>query len=255
MPADFLGRAEAQQVVRNASAQTELSAQHVVNSEDVALVDVVHDAPVGQLGKRVEVMVPVALGVEEGLMSVGPQLLHDRLQRRPEDVVEMLEGNERHATAMHPEPDRHVLVRIGSGEREVREVRHEGFAGGQHLLRTFAQVVDQSQVAAQLVGDEVQRRAEHPGDRGDRAALGTQPRLLHAPRGEELHHGHRALHQREIVLERDRFADGAQRPGDSGKPDVVEIAGGVLDQRVVFIRLHPGFFGRRLTVLMADVGR
>ena len=40
-------------------------AQHFMGFEDVSLVDVVDDAQVGQFGEGLEVMVPVALGVEQ----------------------------------------------------------------------------------------------------------------------------------------------------------------------------------------------
>ena len=51
--------------------------------EDVALVDVIDDAAGRQLGERFEVVVPLAFGVEERLVAVGPKLLDDRLDGRP----------------------------------------------------------------------------------------------------------------------------------------------------------------------------
>ena len=66
--------------------------QFVVRVEDVVLVAVEDDAAVGQFAEGVEVMVPFAFGVEQGLVAVLPELLDDRLERGPVVRVELSSG-------------------------------------------------------------------------------------------------------------------------------------------------------------------
>ena len=120
--ADLLGRARAEQVVGNAAAEAELLAQHAMGLDDVALVDVIDDAAGGQLGERFEVMVPLALGVEERLAAVGPKLLDDRLDGGPVDVLERSpakrRGRRRGASSSRwapGGPDRRSCGRRGTG--------------------------------------------------------------------------------------------------------------------------------------------
>ena len=156
---------------------------------------------------------------------------------------------------MHPESDGDVPVGVGRGQSKMCEVRHEGLTGRQDLVASLLQVIDKSQISAQLVGDEVHGRTQHPGDSGNSAALRTQSPLLFSPGLEELHHRHGPFDQREIVLERHGTVDGAQWNGNARQPDVVEVAGGVVDERVVFIRLHPRLVRWWFPVLMPHVGR
>ena len=58
---------------------------------------------------------------------------------------------------------------------------------------------------------------------------------LRAERVEVGQHGHGALHQGEVVAVGGRLADLADLGGDARQPDVVEEAGRVIDQRVVFV--------------------
>ena len=104
-------RADAEQVVGNAAADAELLAQHAMGLEDVALVHVIDDALLRQLGERLQVAVPLALGIEQRLAAVGPKLLDDRLDGRPIDVLKDLGRDEGDAAAVHPVADGHQPVR------------------------------------------------------------------------------------------------------------------------------------------------
>lgn len=84
---------------------------------------------------------------------------------------------------------------------------------------------------------------------------GTQPLFLDAPGLKEPHHRHGTADQRQIVREGHRPADGTQRLRHARKPDIVKEPRGVCDQRVVFARIHPRLFRRRLVVLVPHVGR
>ena len=78
----FFCGTKAKHDVRDAAAQAELLAQGPVHFEDIALVDMVNDAPVGQFGKSFQVVVPVAFRIKQCLMSGGPKFLDDRFERR-----------------------------------------------------------------------------------------------------------------------------------------------------------------------------
>ena len=88
---------------------------------------------------------------------------------------------------------------IGGGQAHMDEMRHERFAGLEHLVRLGGHVHREADVAAQLVADDVERRFENAGDGGNRAAFVAQALDLRAERVEINHHRHRALHEREVV--------------------------------------------------------
>ena len=166
---------------------------------DVAPIDVEDDAPLGQLGDPLEVRVPLAFGIVQRLMAAGPKLLGDPLQRRPVVFLELVGRKEGHAAAVHPQPDRHVLVRIGAHQGDLQQVRRQGLAGGQHFLRLPEQVHAQALVAPQLVGQDVERRLENSGDRPHRSRLASQGRRVR-PEGVEVgHHRHAALQKRHVA--------------------------------------------------------
>ena len=135
------------------------------------------------------------------------------------------------------------------------QVRHQRFAGRQHLVRPRHQIVDQTQVAAQLVGQDVHRRLEDAGDGRDRARLAPQP--VDLP-GNDMKYCIMAM----PPLRNDRLCSSVigsptrpDRFGDTRQPDVVQKAGRVLDQLIVLVRLHERVVLGRLEVLEAHVGR
>ena len=82
-----------------------------------------------ELGEGVEVGVPVALSVEQCLVAGGPDPLDDRLERRPVDLIEVLVRDEWHAAPVHPETDRHLVVRIGRRQAYIDQMRDQRFGG------------------------------------------------------------------------------------------------------------------------------
>src|SRR5262249_39735783 len=101
-PAHFLRLAEAQQHIRNSPANREMVMQFAMHMKNIILIAMENDAAPGQLAKRIEVMLPFTLGIEESLMAVLPELLDDRFKGRPIMRGELFGVNEGHATAMHP---------------------------------------------------------------------------------------------------------------------------------------------------------
>ena len=83
---DLVRCAMTEQHVGYAAAEAESAPQYFVCTGYVRLIEMEHDAPLRQLGERLQVVIPVPLGIKQGLMSVRPQLLHDRFQRWPEDL-------------------------------------------------------------------------------------------------------------------------------------------------------------------------
>ena len=148
-------------------------------------------------------------------------------------------------------------IRWGSAEVWATwiQVRHEGLAGGHHLVAALEQVVDQPQIAAELVGDDVHGGLEDSGDGRHRAALAPQQGVLRAEGAEILHHRHAALEEGKMVGRGRRLARGTDPGRHAGQPDVQQKARRVLDQGVVLVGLHVGVVLRRLAVLEARVGR
>jgi len=101
-----------------------------------------------------------------------PEFFDDRFERRPENIGELRRRDQRHATAVHPEPNRHGAGRVGTIERAAEQMRREGFAGGFHLCRLRLQIGQQAEVAAKLVRQNVQRRFEDAGNGRDGAVRG-----------------------------------------------------------------------------------
>ena len=64
--------AERQHEVRDPARQAELVPQCLVGLENVPLIHVIHNAQVGQFGERLKVMIPIAFGIEQGLMPGRP---------------------------------------------------------------------------------------------------------------------------------------------------------------------------------------
>ena len=128
-------------------------------------------------------------------------------------------------------------------------------AAGGHHLSPAEEVLDQPQVAAQLVGDDIHWRLEDTGDGRDRARFRTQAGVLRAEGAKVLHHRHAALEERQVVLPRDRLARLAQFRGNPRQPDVQQKTGRVLDQLIVLVRPHEGLLLGRLAVLKTRRGR
>ena len=162
--ADVVRRAVAEERVGHAAAEAELVAQLLVRLEDVCAVGVEDDAGVGKLGEAVEMVAPVTLGVKEDLVAAAPEFLDDWLERGPVVRVELFRPHEGHAAAVHPEADGYVFVGICARQRHVQEVRHERLARRQHFLRLMGHVHRQADVAAQLVGEDVEWSLEYAGD-------------------------------------------------------------------------------------------
>jgi hypothetical protein len=111
MLSHFFGFAIAEQHVGNAAAEREFVVQFAVRQKEAPAIHMEQDAAFGQFEKIVEVMVPVALGIEQRLVAVFPELLDARLERGPVVRFELCRVDERHAATVHPEADRH-LVRL-----------------------------------------------------------------------------------------------------------------------------------------------
>ena len=188
-----------QQHVGNAAADAELVAQHAAGVVATALVHVVHDAPLRQLGERRQVEIPVPFGVKQRLMPVGPQFLDDRLDGGPIHVAENLRRDEGHPAAMHPVADGHQPLGIGRGLGHRVQVRHQGFTGGHHFVAAIEEVVHQAQVTAELVGENIHGRLEDARDGRHRSRFRAEPGDLRAESGEILHHRHSALEERQMV--------------------------------------------------------
>ena len=246
MRADFVGFAVAEQHVRDAAAEGEFVVQLFVREENVALVHVEENAPLRQRGKVVKVMIPFALGVKHRLIPVLPEFLNARSERGPVVRLKLFRADERHAAAMHPEADGHLLGGVGGRQARVNEMRHERFAGLEHFVRLRGHVHREADVAAEFVADDVEGRFENPGDGGNRSALVVQPLDLRSEGGEISHHCHRAFHEREVVAIRGGLADGRNFGGHARQPDVVEKARGVINQRVILILAHEGLSLGRL---------
>jgi len=58
------------------------------------------------------------------LKAAGIEFLHDWLECRPEDVVELIVVDKRHTAAVHPETDGNVVVGVGGRQGKVSKVRH-----------------------------------------------------------------------------------------------------------------------------------
>ena len=152
---------------------------------------------------------------------------------------------------MHPETDRHLAGRVGRAQPDVHQVRHERLAGREDFSRLGRHVHRQSDVAAQLVGDNVEGRLEDSGNRGNRAALVAQALDLRTEGVEVGQHRHAALHQREVVAVGRRLADARDFSRDAREPDIVEESGRIVDQDIVLILTHEGAVLRRLDVVEA----
>ena len=118
----------------------------------------IDDAPVGQLGDVFQVRVPLAFGVEQRLVAAGPKLLDDLLQRGPVESLELRRAtrNGTQPRCIH-RPMGTFLAGSAPDRRHVQQVRRQGLAGRQHLLRLAEHVHAQAPVAAQLVGEDVER--------------------------------------------------------------------------------------------------
>ena len=99
-------------------------------------------------------------------------------------------------------PDGSKAIAVASGKRGTVTDRDDPrvdsgsvFARGFNLVSPLEEVLDEPQVAPQLVGDDVHRRLEHPGDGRDRARFRAQPGNLPAKGAEVLHHRHAALEE------------------------------------------------------------
>lgn len=113
--------------------------------------------------------------------------------------MKMVHADHGHAAAVHPEPDGHELLGVGGGQGHVQQVGHQCLAGGKHLVRLGVQVHDHAEIAAQLVGQDVQRSLEDAGQGRDRPRLvPEQVRLV--PQGHEIiQHGHGSLDQGHVL--------------------------------------------------------
>ena len=83
--------------------------QFLVRLQEVAAIDMEDDAAVGQGGEIVEVMIPIALAVKQGLMAVFPELLDAGFEGGPVMGFELGRRDKRHAATMHPNPNRHLF--------------------------------------------------------------------------------------------------------------------------------------------------
>ena len=79
----------------------------------------------------------------------------------PIDTLEMPLRNERRAAAVHPDRDRRLVLRVGSGQGQVGQMWHECFASLLDFLRDFHQVESQADVAAELVAEDIERRFQN----------------------------------------------------------------------------------------------
>ena len=161
-------------------------------------------------------MIPVPFGIEQRLMSVSPDLLDHRFERRPVDIGELIWADERDAASVHPKSDRNVAIRVGSGAGDLCQVWRQCLAGGKDLLGLLAQIIEQSDIAAKFIGDNIHRRFENTGDRRHGTTLAPQTSVLNAKATEVLQHCHRAFDEREIVGIRSLFAHRANRRRDAG---------------------------------------
>ncbi len=204
--ADIIRGLERQYGVGYAAAQAEFVAQYPVRFEDVALVHMVHDALIGKFREALQVMAPIAFGVEQGLVPVPPQFLENGFGCGPVMRFKLTAGYKWYAAPVHPVADRNLLVGVRGIESHVVEVGHEGFAGCQDLVRLVDHVHRQPDIAAQLVADDVKGRLQDAGDRGHRPGLGPEAVDLRTERGEVVCHRHAAFHQSQVVAVRSRFS-------------------------------------------------
>ncbi len=110
-----------------------------------------------------------AFGVEESLNALLPEVLNNPLQRRPVETLELLRGQERHAPAVHPQTHGQLFVGIGGHQGDFEQVGSKGLARLFDFLRLAEQVHAQAFVAAELVGQDIQRGFE------DACHAGTTP--------------------------------------------------------------------------------
>ena len=195
--------------------------------------------PAGSSAKRLQVRVPLAFGVEQRLVALRPERLHDGLQasasRWSRNGRLEMKGVQPRCIQMGMGT---CFARVGAGERQVAQVRHQRLAACQHLFRDLLQVESQRHIAAELVGQDVERSFQHAADGRDRAALRAHALHLRAEGVEVIEHGHAALHKRQVVAVGGGPALGAHFAADARQPRLVEEARGVFDQLVVLLALH-----------------
>jgi hypothetical protein len=154
---------------------------------------------------------------------------------------------------MHPETDRHALLGSAAPTAPLQQVRHQGLAGLEYLLRPFKEIHRQTQIPPQLVGDNVERGLEDPRDRRDRPAFLSQPLDLRPECGKVAHHRHAALDERQVVAVRGRTARRTDLRRDPRQPDIVQKSHRVGRQGLILIRLHVGVVFRRLPILKTRI--
>ncbi len=115
----------------------------------------IDDGAVGQLGKIIQMVFPVALGVKQGLVAVFPKLLDDRPEGGPVMGFKLGRSDEGDATAMHPEADGHLAVWISRCQADMAKVRHESLAGLEDFFRLGGHVHGQADITAQFISDDV----------------------------------------------------------------------------------------------------
>ena len=178
-----------------------------------------------------------------------PNVLNDRLEGRPVNLFKMLRVDERNTTAVHPESDRQEFLRVGARKGRVKHVGRQRLAGGEDLFWSLPQIGHQAHVAAELVGQDVHRRLEDSAQGAGHSGLGAHQFRLPAEALKVAEHGEAALDQCNLVAVGALLARSDNLARDPRQPDLVEIAGRIVDQVVVFLRPHPGLVFRRFEVL------
>src|SRR5579883_1458501 len=106
-------------------------------------------------------ILPTAFGKKQGLMSVFPELLDDRLERWPVMRLKLAGIDERNAPAMHPESYRHPFRCVSGSQSHVAEMRHQGFTRFEDLCRLGLHVHGQPYVPAQFIRQNIERSFEN----------------------------------------------------------------------------------------------
>jgi hypothetical protein len=129
------------------------------------------------------------------------------------------------------------------------QVRHQRAAGRFHFVRDFLEIEGKPQVAAELVGEHVERRLEHPADGRNRAGFLLHAADLRAECGKVIGHRPGGFHEGEVAAHRCSFIF----RGNPRKPFCPQEGDGVFDEFVVFLALHPCILRVGLPVLEAGV--